>query len=125
TWWCGRRSWTLSASSGCTAWTSTTWGRTRVTATARTAGPATTTMPPWPPARRTTMQLLERMHLVQYFLFEAKTLQLDRTSAIIAPNGAGKSALLDALQLVLLGGDRRHIHFNAQAGGKARARSIR
>src|SRR5690606_33803629 len=80
---------------------------------------------PWPPARRTTMQLLERMHLVQYFLFEAKTLQLDRTSAIIAPNGAGKSALLDALQLVLLGGDRRHIHFNAQAGGKARARSIR
>lgn len=71
------------------------------------------------------MQLLERMHLVQYFLFEAKTLQLDRTSAIIAPNGAGKSALLDALQLVLLGGDRRHIHFNAQAGGKARARSIR
>lgn len=71
------------------------------------------------------MQLLERMHLVQYFLFEAKTLELDRTSAIIAPNGAGKSALLDALQLVLLGGDRRHIHFNAQAGGKARARSIR
>ena len=71
------------------------------------------------------MQLLERMHLVQYFLFEAKTLQLDATSAIIAPNGAGKSALLDALQLVLLGGDRRHIHFNAQAGGKARARSIR
>jgi chromosome segregation protein len=71
------------------------------------------------------MQLLEHIHLVQYFLFEAKTLQLDPTSAIIAPNGAGKSALLDALQMVLLGGDRRHIHFNAQAGGKARARSIR
>ena len=71
------------------------------------------------------MQLLERMHLLQFFLFEAQTLQFDRTSAIIAPNGAGKSALLDALQIVLLGGDRRYIHFNAQAGGKARARSIR
>lgn len=71
------------------------------------------------------MQLLERMHLVQFFLFEAQSLQFDRTSAIIAPNGAGKSALLDALQIVLLGGDRRYIHFNAQAGGKARARSIR
>ena len=71
------------------------------------------------------MQLLERMHLVQFFLFEAQTLQFDRTSAIIAPNGAGKSALLDALQIVLLGGDRRYIHFNAQAGGKARSRSIR
>lgn len=71
------------------------------------------------------MQLLERVHLVQFFLFEAQTLELDTTSAIIAPNGAGKSALLDALQLVLLGGDRSRIRFNAQAGGSARARSIR
>lgn len=71
------------------------------------------------------MQLLERVHLVQFFLFEAQTLELDVTSAIIAPNGAGKSALLDALQIVLLGGDRSRIRFNAQAGGSARARSIR
>lgn len=71
------------------------------------------------------MQLLERVHLVQFFLFEAQTLTLDATSAIIAPNGAGKSALLDALQIVLLGGDRSRIRFNAQAGGSARARSIR
>jgi chromosome segregation protein len=71
------------------------------------------------------MQLLERVHLVQFFLFEAQTLSLDATSAIIAPNGAGKSALLDALQIVLLGGDRSRIRFNAQAGGSARARSIR
>ncbi len=71
------------------------------------------------------MQLLERVHLVQFFLFEAQSLALDPTSAIIAPNGAGKSALLDALQIVLLGGDRRHIRFNAQAGGSHRARTIR
>ncbi|PJK12859.1 hypothetical protein CO613_10865 [Lysobacteraceae bacterium NML07-0707] len=71
------------------------------------------------------MQLLERIHLVQFFLFEAQTLELDATSAIIAPNGAGKSALLDALQIVLLGGDRSRIRFNAQAGGSHRARSIR
>lgn len=71
------------------------------------------------------MQLLERVHLVQFFLFEAQTLQLDATSAIIAPNGAGKSALLDALQIVLLGADRSRIRFNAQAGGSSRARSIR
>ncbi len=71
------------------------------------------------------MQLLERVHLVQFFLFEAQSLQLDATSAIIAPNGAGKSALLDALQIVLLGGDRNRIRFNAQAGGSHRARTIR
>jgi DNA repair exonuclease SbcCD ATPase subunit len=71
------------------------------------------------------MQLLESVHLVQFFLFEAQTLRLDPTSAIIAPNGAGKSALLDALQIVLLGADRSRIRFNAQAGGSHRARSIR
>jgi len=71
------------------------------------------------------MQVLERVHLVQFFLFEAQTLELDRVSAIIAPNGAGKSALLDALQIVLLGGDRSRIRFNAQAGGDKKARSIR
>jgi hypothetical protein len=71
------------------------------------------------------MQQLERVHLVQFFLFEAQTLELDATSAIIAPNGAGKSALLDALQIVLLGGDRSRIRFNAQAGGSHRARTIR
>lgn len=71
------------------------------------------------------MQQLECVHLVQFFLFEAQSLRLDATSAIIAPNGAGKSALLDALQVVLLGGDRSRIRFNAQAGGSHRARTIR
>lgn len=68
---------------------------------------------------------LKRVHLVQFFLFQAETLELDLTTAVIAPNGAGKSALLDALQVVMLGGDRNQIRFNAQAGGSHRARSIR
>jgi uncharacterized protein YPO0396 len=71
------------------------------------------------------MYLLKRAHLVQFFLFQAETLELDLTTAIIAPNGAGKSALLDALQIVMLGGDRSQIRFNAQAGGSHRARTIR
>lgn len=71
------------------------------------------------------MYLLKRVHLVQFFLFQAQTLELDATTAVIAPNGAGKSALLDALQIVMLGGDRNRIRFNAQAGGSHRARTIR
>ncbi|MFZ2753562.1 MAG: ATP-binding protein, partial [Lysobacteraceae bacterium] len=71
------------------------------------------------------MYQLKRAHLVQFFLFHAETLELDATTAIIAPNGAGKSALLDALQIVMLGADRNQIRFNAQAGGSHRARSIR
>src|SRR5690606_30402485 len=105
-----------SASTGCSGSTSTT-----ATTIPATASPASSAKP----RRRTTMQLLERVHLVQFFLFEAQTLELDATSAIIAPNGAGKSALLDALQIVLLGVDRSRIRFNAQAGGSHRARSIR
>ena len=68
---------------------------------------------------------LKRVHLVQFFLFQAQTLELDPTTAVIAPNGAGKSALLDALQIVMLGGDRNQIRFNAQAGGSHRARTLR
>jgi len=71
------------------------------------------------------MYQLRRAHLVQFFLFQAETLELDLTTAIVAPNGAGKSALLDALQIVMLGGDRNQIRFNAQAGGTHRARTIR
>lgn len=71
------------------------------------------------------MQRLKQFHLAQFFLFEAQTLDIERTTAIIAPNGAGKSALLDALQIVLFGADRNQIRFNAQAGGTHRARSIR
>ncbi|MET0288188.1 MAG: SbcC/MukB-like Walker B domain-containing protein [Pseudoxanthomonas sp.] len=71
------------------------------------------------------MYLLEHAHVVQFFLFDATTLDFDRTTAIIAPNGAGKSAILDALQIVMLGADGSQLHFNAQAGGKHRARSIR
>ena len=66
------------------------------------------------------MYQLKRAHLVQFFLFQAETLELDATTAIIAPNGAGKSALLDALQIVMLGADRNQIRFNAQAGGSHR-----
>ncbi len=71
------------------------------------------------------MYQLVQAHLVQFFLFEGETLDFDRTTAIIAPNGAGKSALLDALQIVMLGADNRHLRFNAQAGGQHKARTIR
>jgi chromosome segregation protein len=71
------------------------------------------------------MFLFKRAHLVQFFLFDAITFEFDATTAIIAPNGAGKSAILDALQIVMLGADGNQLRFNAQAGGTHRARTIR
>lgn len=72
------------------------------------------------------MYKLEYVHAVQYFLIEAETLHVDGlTTGVIAPNGSGKSAILDAVQIVLLGGDQNAIRLNAQAGGDADGRSIR
>lgn len=51
------------------------------------------------------MYLLEEFHLVQFFLFTAQTIHFHASSGIVAPNGSGKSALLDGMQIVLHGGD--------------------
>lgn len=71
------------------------------------------------------MYLLEKFHLVQFYLFSANTLHAGRSTAIVAPNGSGKSAVLDAMQIVLHGGDRNAIDLNAQSGGSKGGRSIR
>ena len=44
--------------------------------------------------------------------------------AVVGPNGSGKSSLLDAIQTVLMGGNKRHLSFNASAGEKSE-RSLR
>lgn len=73
------------------------------------------------------MYLLEKFHLVQFFLFGAETLSFSPATGIVAPNGSGKSAILDAMQIVLYGGDQNQIDLNAQSGGASgtRGRSVR
>lgn len=71
------------------------------------------------------MKQLEAIGLVQFFLYERKDLQLGWNTAFLGPNGTGKTALLDALQIVFLAADQNRTHFNASGEGKKRARALR
>ncbi|WCE03841.1 SbcC/MukB-like Walker B domain-containing protein [Pseudoxanthomonas sp. JBR18] len=71
------------------------------------------------------MKQLESLGLVQYFLYEREDLQLGGNTAFLGPNGTGKTALLDAFQIVLLAADSNRTHFNASGESKKRARSLR
>lgn len=74
---------------------------------------------------RTTLKLLENIALVQFFLYEAKDLETGINTAFLGPNGTGKSALLDAIQVVMLAADGNRTHFNAASEGKKRSRTLR
>lgn len=72
------------------------------------------------------MVLLERVNLIQFFLYEARDVDIGRNTAFLGPNGTGKTALLDAIQVVMLAADGNRINFNAASDSKKkRSRSMR
>ncbi len=70
------------------------------------------------------MKQLNRIVLVNWYVLGAVEIPIKGNVAIVGPNGSGKSSLLDAIQTVLLGGNKRHLSFNASAGKKSE-RSLR
>jgi len=70
------------------------------------------------------MKQLNRIVLVNWYVLGAVEIPIKGNVAIVGPNGSGKSSLLDAIQTVLLGGNKRHMSFNASAGQKSE-RSLR
>lgn len=71
------------------------------------------------------MKRLSSIGLVQWFLYENEDFPIALNTAFLGPNGTGKTCLLDAVQTVMLGADQNRLHFNAQAEGKKRDRSLR
>ena len=71
------------------------------------------------------MHKLESVKLIQFFLYEKEEFRLGQTSAIIGPNASGKSAIMDAVQIALLGANSRYVALNAQADETTTTRSLR
>ena len=65
------------------------------------------------------MKKLIRIHVVQFFLYEARSVDVSMICGIFGANGSGKSSLLDAVQIVMLGANESRgsagVAFNAQA----------
>ncbi|MFT5722364.1 MAG: energy-coupling factor transporter ATP-binding protein EcfA2, partial [Motiliproteus sp.] len=70
------------------------------------------------------MKLLNKIVLVNWYVLGAVEIPIRGNVAIVGPNGSGKSSLLDAIQTVLVGGNKRYLSFNASAGKKSE-RSLR
>lgn len=66
------------------------------------------------------MKRLEKVCVVQFFLFERQELLLDEITGIFGPNASGKSSMLDAVQIAMFGGNTRLTALNAQADEEQR-----
>lgn len=72
------------------------------------------------------MKKLEKIRLVQFFLFEREEILVDEITGIFGPNASGKSSMLDAVQIAMLGANTRNFALNAQADEEQRtSRTLR
>lgn len=74
------------------------------------------------------MKALERINLIQFFLFEKEQIEIRGNTAVLGRNGSGKSTLLDAVQTVMNGAHGSWSRFNAQSsslGARSKRRTLR
>jgi YD repeat-containing protein len=69
------------------------------------------------------MHLLNRICIQNWYLVDAIDIEIDHSSGLLGPTGAGKSSIADAIQAVLTGGNTNRLNLNPSASGKS-ARSI-
>ncbi|MCK5517124.1 MAG: hypothetical protein KAI39_09645, partial [Desulfobulbaceae bacterium] len=70
------------------------------------------------------MKRLSKIIFVQWYLFEGQEIPIVGNAAIIGENGAGKSSIIDGVQVVLSGGDKNKISLN-KGGNEKSSRTIR
>lgn len=69
------------------------------------------------------MIILRRFHVINWMYYGIQTVEFDGSNLISGPTGSGKSSIVDALQIVLMGeiGTR---YFNRSATGSKSDRTI-
>lgn len=70
------------------------------------------------------MYLLERLVLCNWGRLAPQNIPIRGVTAILGPTGAGKSTIVDAIQLVVTGSNSRYYDLNKSTGGR-NARSIK
>lgn len=68
------------------------------------------------------MILMKRMHIVNWMYYGIQTVEVDRSNLLTGITGSGKSSLIDALQVVMLGQTSRF--FNRSATGSKSDRNL-
>lgn len=72
------------------------------------------------------MKRLESVKLVQFLLYEQQEFRLEEITGLFGRNGSGKSSMLDAVQIAMMGANKNLMHFNAQADAKShQSRTLR
>jgi len=71
------------------------------------------------------MKVLESIRLVQFFLYDKEEFKVGDITGVFGANGSGKSALLDAVQIAMMGANARLVALNAQADEAASTRSLK
>ena len=65
------------------------------------------------------MYELVRLSFHNWYVFEARDLDIGGMVAVIGPTGAGKSAILDGIQVTVTGDNHNYIDLNPSAGDKS------
>ncbi|ROH86418.1 hypothetical protein ED208_15375 [Stagnimonas aquatica] len=74
------------------------------------------------------MKALKKIILVQFFLHDAMEWEAGGNTTFLGSNGTGKTAMLDAVQIAMLGANLRYLKFNAQtdsSSGGGHSRTLR
>lgn len=69
------------------------------------------------------MHLLTRICLQNWYLIDAKDIEIDGATALVGPTGAGKSSIQDAIQTIITGANQNRLNLNPSASGRS-ARSV-